>query len=104
MKRNIPVAHTSPTEAGAGRIRNLETEIALVPVNSPQHQALSTAIRIEAKKYRKALDTEQATATHDATVQDAIGPGSRQRTTASRKPMAIPGGRIRSGSRSGPRH
>jgi hypothetical protein len=53
VKRNTTVARVTPTEAGAGRIRNLKTEIALVPVNSPHHHALSTAIRIEASKYAK---------------------------------------------------
>jgi hypothetical protein len=103
VKRNTTVARMTPTEAGVGRIRNLETKIALVPVNSPQHDALSTAIRIEANKYRKALDTEQATATHDATVQPTVGPGALKRTSASRKPIAVPRGRRRSGSRSDPR-
>jgi hypothetical protein len=93
----------TPTEAGAERIRNLETEIALVPVNSCQHRALRTAIRIEARTYRKALDTEQATATHDARVQPTVGPGSLTRTSASQKPIAVSRGRIRSGSRSDPR-
>jgi hypothetical protein len=59
----------TPTEVGAGRIRNLEAKIALVAVNSPQHRALSTAIGIEARKYRKALDAEQAAATHDEKVR-----------------------------------
>jgi hypothetical protein len=103
VKRNTTIARVTPTEAGAVRIRNLETEIALVPINSPQHHALSTAIRIEASQYRKALDTEQATATHDARVQPTVGTGSLKRTSASRKPIAVSRGRIRSGSRSDPR-
>ena len=103
MKRNNTVARITPTEAGAERMRNLETKIALVPVNSPRHQALRTAIRIEANKYRKALDTEQATATHDATVKPTVRPGSLKRTSASRKPIAVPRGRRSSGSRSDPR-
>ena len=100
MKRNRTVARVTPTEAGAGRIRKLETEIALVQVNSRQHRVLSTAIRIEASTYRKALDTEQATATHDSRVQPTVGPRSLKRLSASQKPIAVPRGKIRSGSRS----
>ena len=69
MKRNTTVARVTGTVAGAQRIRNLEEKLGLAAINSRQHRTLSTAIRIEARTYRKALDTEQATAAHEARVQ-----------------------------------
>jgi hypothetical protein len=98
VKRQATIDRETPTEAGAERIRNLETKIALVAVNSAEHHVLSRAIRIEASKYRKALDTEQATATHDEKVQPTVGPGSLKRTSASLEPVAVPRGKTRSAS------
>jgi len=103
VKRNNTVPGVTLTEAGAGRIRNLETKIALVPVNSLLHRALSVAIRVEANRYRKALDTEQATATHDARVQPTDGRASLRRTSASQKPIAVSRIRVPGGRRSDPR-
>jgi hypothetical protein len=84
VKRHL-VARVTPTVAGAARIANLETEKALVPVNSLRHRALSRAIRIEASTYRKALDVEQAAATHDARVQPIAWLGSLERTSRIRR-------------------
>jgi hypothetical protein len=47
------------------RIRRLEEQRALAPVNSQRHRTLRAAIRIEAEAYRKLLDLEQASARHD---------------------------------------
>ena len=99
MKRNTTVARVTQTDAGPERIRK---ELGLAAINSRQHRTLSTLIRIEASTYRKALDTEQATATHDnARVQPTVRRGSLKRTSASQKPIAVPH-RKRSGSRSDP--
>ena len=69
------------------------------PVNSRLHRTLSAAIRIEADAYRKSLDTEQATATHDARPQPAVGLESLNRTSAFRTPTLVPRRRIHSRSR-----
>jgi hypothetical protein len=68
------------------RIRHLEAQLPAARVNSSRRRALNVAIRIEADAYRKSLDAEQATATHDAKPQPAAGPGHLNRTSASRKP------------------
>src|SRR4029453_13724243 len=60
------VARLTKAEAIVERIVHLAEQLALAPVNSKPHRALSVAIRIEAAAYRECLDTEQATATHDA--------------------------------------
>ena len=103
MKRNTTVARVTEADAGLERIKHLVEQLAPAPVNSPQHRTLSAAIRIEADAYRKSLDTEQATATHDAKPQPAVGPGSLNRASASRAPTLVPGRRIHSRSRSAPR-
>jgi hypothetical protein len=69
VKVNTTVGRVNKSEAGAERIRNLEEELARAPVSSRERRMLTTAIRNEAEAYRKALDTEQATATHDARTQ-----------------------------------
>ena len=69
MKGHTTVGRVSKSEAGAERIRNLEEELARAPVSGRERRLLTTAIRNEAGAYRKALDTEQATATHDARTQ-----------------------------------
>jgi hypothetical protein len=66
VKRNITVARATERDAGLERIRHLEEQLAPTPVNSRQYRRLRAAIRIEADAYRKSLDFEQATATHDA--------------------------------------
>jgi hypothetical protein len=86
------------TAAGAVRIIKLAEELGLASMNSRHYRTLRTAIRIEARVYRKALDTEQATAIHDARVQPTVRPGSLTRMSAR---IAV---RRRSiGGRSGPR-
>ena len=65
MKRTHTVSHVLEAEAGLERLVRLEKELALVPVNSRRHRALSAGIRIEAVAYRKILDIEQASANHD---------------------------------------
>jgi hypothetical protein len=51
--------------AGLERIKTLERQLAAAPIKSLRHRTLTAAIRIEADAYRKYLDFEQATATHD---------------------------------------
>jgi hypothetical protein len=65
VKRKITVARAIETDAGLERIKHLAEQLAPAPVNSRRCRTLSAAIRIEADAYRKSLDTEQATATHD---------------------------------------
>jgi hypothetical protein len=86
VKRNTTVARGTEGVAGLERITHLVEHLAQAPVNSRQHRMLSAAIRIEADAYRKSLDAEQAAATHDAKPQPAIGRGSLNGTSASRKP------------------
>jgi hypothetical protein len=94
MKRNTTVARLTEADVGLERITHLAEQLAPAPVNSRQHRTLSAAIRIEAAAYRKSLDTEQATATHDAKPQPAVGRGSLNRTSASRTPTLVPRRRI----------
>jgi hypothetical protein len=53
------------TDAGLERIKRLEEQRALAPVNGAQHRTLRAAIRLEAVAYRKTLDVEQAAAMHE---------------------------------------
>jgi hypothetical protein len=103
MKRNTIVARVLEADAGLERIKHLEEQLAPAPVNSRQRRTLSAAIRFEADAYRKSLDTEQATATHDAKPQPAVGLGFLNGISASRKPTIAPHRRIGSRSRSAPR-
>jgi hypothetical protein len=83
VKRNTAVDRVAEADAGLERIKHLEEQLALEPLNSRQHRTLSAAIRIEANVYRKSLDTEQAAATHDAKPQPAVGLGTLNRTSRS---------------------
>ena len=65
MKRRITVGRAPKGAAGLERIRHLEEQLAPTAVNSRQYRRLRAAIRIETDAYRKSLDFEQATATHD---------------------------------------
>jgi hypothetical protein len=94
VKRNAAIARVNQTDAGAERITKLEEELALAPMSSHHRRALTTAIRIEAGAYRKALDGEQATATHDPRPEPIAGLGSLNRTPASRKTTRVPSNRI----------
>jgi hypothetical protein len=79
------VARLTKAEAILERIVHLAEQLALATVNGQPHRALSVAIRIEAAAYRECLDTEQATATHDAKpLLAAKTPGPLWNTT--RKP------------------
>jgi len=89
MKRNPTVARMPEAAAGLERITHLQEQLAATPVNSPQHRTWRAAMRIEVDAYRKSLDTEQATATHDAKPQPT--------------PILVPRRRIHSHSRSAPR-
>lgn len=51
--------------AGLDRLKHLEGELASVPARSRRARQLRAAIQVEADAYRKSLDVEQATATHD---------------------------------------
>jgi hypothetical protein len=73
VKRNTTVARVTEAAAGLERIKHLAEQLAPAPVNSRQHRTLSAAIRVEADAYRKSLDIEQATATHDGKLQLAVG-------------------------------
>lgn len=65
------------------RLKALGAQLASAPKTSRRHRTLSAAIRIEADQYRKSLDVEQATATHDVYPLAAVGPkpvkGARRR-------------------------
>jgi hypothetical protein len=102
VKRNAAVARMNQTDAGAERITKLEEELAQAPMSSRHRRALTTAIRIEAGAYRKALDLEQATATYDARPEPIAGLGSLKRIPASRKTTRVPGSRIDRRGRSSP--
>jgi hypothetical protein len=94
VKRNAAVARVNQTDAGAERITKLEEELALAPMSSRHRRVLTTAIRIEAGTYRKALDREQATATHDPRPEPIADLGSLKRTPTSRKTTRGPNNRI----------
>jgi len=66
MKRKTKAARMTESAAGLDRLKHLEDKLALVPVRCRRARQLSAAIRTEADAYRKSLDVEQATATHDA--------------------------------------
>jgi hypothetical protein len=76
MDCNITVARDTETDARLERIKHLAEQVAAAPAHSRQHCRLRAAIRVEAAAYRKSLDIEQATATHDARPQPAVGRGS----------------------------
>jgi hypothetical protein len=80
VKRNAGVARVNQTDAGAERISKLEERISAGADGSRHRRVLTTAIRIEAGAYRKALDGEQASATHDARPEPIAGLGSLKRT------------------------
>jgi hypothetical protein len=98
VKHQTTVARVTETAAGAVRIISLAEELGLASMHSRHYRLLRTAIRIEARAYRKALDTEQATAMHGARVQPTVRSGSLTRRSV---PIAVR--RRDSGSRSDPR-
>jgi hypothetical protein len=75
-------------EAGLDRLTQLENQLTSVSVRSRQGRQLSAMIRVEADAYRKSLDVEQATATHDA------NPLAESVITATRRPT---GRRVKTG-------
>jgi hypothetical protein len=76
------------TDARVTRILQLETQLATSPANSRRHRTLSAAIGIEADAYRKSLDTEQATARHDAKRPHIVGLGwLKRRSPTSPRPL-----------------
>ena len=89
MKRNTTVARATEADAVLERIKHLAQQLEPAPVNSHQHRTLSAAIRFEADAYRKSLDADQATATHDVKLA-AVGRGSFNGTFASRKATRRP--------------
>ena len=103
MKRNAIVARLTRVDAGLERIKHLEEQLAPTAVNSRQHHRLRAAIRIETDAYRKSLDTEQAAARRNPTLQLAAGRRPLNRTAAARKPPLVSRGRIHR-RRSSPRH
>jgi hypothetical protein len=100
VKRNAGVARVNQTDAGAERITKLEEKLALAPLSSRHRRALTAAIRIEAGTYRKALDREQASATHDPRPEPTADLGPFKRTPASRKTTRSPSDRIHRRGRS----
>jgi hypothetical protein len=54
------------TNAGLERIKHLEEQLALVPVDSRRHREFAKVIRIEAQLYRKSLDTAQSAAARES--------------------------------------
>jgi hypothetical protein len=103
VKHNTIVRRATEMADGLERIKHLAEQLAPAPVNSRRHRTLRAAIRIEADAYRKSLDTEQATASHDAKPQSVIGLGSLMRTSASRKATLVGRRRVHTRSRSVPR-
>jgi hypothetical protein len=102
VKRNITVARVTEADAGLERIKHLAQQLASAPVNSHQHRRLSAAIRFEADAYRKSLDADQATATHDGKLA-AVGRGSFNGTFASRTASLVAHPGIYSRKHSAPR-
>jgi hypothetical protein len=84
-------------DAGLGRLTRLEKQLAFAPVNSRQYRTVSALIRIEADAYRKSLDTEQATATHDADSRLAVRVFSNAQTLVSDCRMLVRRPRARRG-------
>ena len=66
MTHNAWVGRVMASETALERIKHLEQQLAAATVNSRQRRWLNSAIQMEADVYRKSLDTEQATASHDA--------------------------------------
>ena len=64
-RSNAAVAGRESPDAGLERIKHFQEQLTHALVNSRQRRELTEAIRIEADAYRKSLDIEQATATHD---------------------------------------
>lgn len=79
--------------AGLDRLKHLEEQLASVPVRSRRARQLSAAIRTEADAYRKSLDVEQATATHDGNPLADVGRRAAQSNRGS--PAARAGAGIR---------
>jgi hypothetical protein len=100
VKRNAAVARVTKPTRGAERITKLEEELAVAPIRSRHRRALTTAIRIEADTYRKALDREQASATHAPRPEPTADLGPLKRTLASRKTTRSPSDRIHRRGRS----
>ena len=84
-------------DAGLVRLTRLEKQLAFAPVNSRQYRTVSALIRIEAGMYRKSLDTEQATATHDADSRLATRVFSNAQTLVSDCRMLVRRPRTRRG-------
>jgi hypothetical protein len=103
VKRNSIVARLTDADTGLERIIHLEEQLAPTSVNSRHHRTLRAAIRIKADAYRKSLDTEQATATHDTKPQPADGRGSFNRTSVSPTPTLVHRRTIHRRRRSAPR-
>jgi hypothetical protein len=72
MHRNDLAVESPPTDAEIRRIGRIEEELARVPVNSRRHRQLTVALRVEARAYRKSLDTQQALASRDARAERAL--------------------------------
>jgi hypothetical protein len=65
VKRKTTDGSLTDAAAGLERIIHLEQRLARAPLQSRLHRALRAAVRIEAAAYCRALDAEQAAATHD---------------------------------------
>jgi hypothetical protein len=78
------------------KIKHIAAQLAHAPADGRLHRTLSAAIRIEAVAYRKALDVEQATATHDRKQMLRIEPQASSRTSLPRHKVVAPSDRIRS--------
>jgi hypothetical protein len=65
MKHNTTVARFAAAAAALEKIKHIAEQLGRAPADGPLHRTLTASIRIEADAYRKALDVEQATATHD---------------------------------------
>ena len=89
MKRKIKAGRMTESAAGIDRLKHLADELASVAARSRRARQLSAAIRSEADAYRKSLDVEQATATHDANpladVGRRVGQSTRDEPAATAK-------------------
>jgi hypothetical protein len=65
VKRIDATIQETDPDAALERIKSLEEQLALTPVNGRHYRTLLAAIRVEAGAYRRLLDFEQATALHD---------------------------------------
>jgi hypothetical protein len=90
MKGTTKAERMMEAAAGLDRLKNLEYQLAAAPARSRHARRLSMAIRTEAAAYRKSLDVEQATATHDPSPLAGVDLKSLTRASVHRRGSAVP--------------